>query len=124
MTATNKVVELAVANNPSYDAVQAMPLDTARIQKYDANITYNSVDFELADDTLLVELSIFVDQGSTNCFVCYTDSEERNYSTQMRIPVGESTIRTFATTCKSRTFSVILDSPSQDFIGLIQILEC
>ncbi|WP_086155968.1 hypothetical protein [Rhizobium sp. Kim5] len=53
-----KTIKLETANNPSYDAVQAMPLDTAKLTSITLLGDTQSMNLELAPETSIIEITV------------------------------------------------------------------
>lgn len=97
MTApTNKIVKLETANNPNYDAVQAMPLDTSKLKTLTLENSFESVVeygiIELHKDTSLIEITVVPTDFALRAPVfVQTHSADPSVKAGVHVPPGTKT---------------------------------
>lgn len=109
-----KVVNLGVSDSPNFDAVQAMPLDTARAQIALISNSNPSADFVIPDDIKLVEIVVIAQIESADIVNLFYSDNATATPALNPYPVGpcSGTTRLTYALGESRDLRVFLAQPA------------
>lgn len=105
---------LMVSNSPNCDAVQAMPLDTARAQIKTISNSNPSADFVIPDDIKLVEIVVISQTESADIVNLFYSDNPAATPAMNPYPVGpcSGTSRLTYAIGESRDLSIFLAQPA------------